>query len=411
MDAKEIIASLDVASSKVAILIGKTASDSAQIDVVGVGKSKTHSLRKGVVVDLEATISAISEALEQAERMSGIKIDRVILGLGGSHVESQTSKGVIAVSNPSGEITHEDRDRAIEAAQAIAQPTNREILHVIPQAFILDGQGSIKDPVGMSGIRLEVETHIITTSTPAIKNLEKCVFQSGLSVIEPVFIALAESETLLSSQQKEIGTVLIDMGASTTQIIVYEEGTIIHSAVIPLGGNLITNDIAIGLKTSLEIAEQVKIKYGSATPAKISETKTIDLAKIAEDEKGTESQKYVAEIIEARISEILDMVRNELKKIKKDAKLPAGAIFTGGSSQIEGLTDLSKEVLKLPSNLAKNEVLIGGMTDKVDDPSFAAALALLFWGKHHTGQASGGNNQMFKDISNKFKDFWKMFKP
>ena len=411
MDAKDIIASLDVGSSKVAVLIGKTATDSAQIDVIGVGKSKTHSLRKGVVVDLEATISAISEALEQAERMSGLKIDRVILGLGGSPVESQISRGVIAVANPSGEVTHEDRDRAIEAAQAIAQPTNREILHVIPQSFILDGQGSIKDPVGMSGIRLEVETHIITTSTPAIKNLEKCVFQSGLSIIEPVFMALAESETLLSSQQKEIGVVLIDIGASTTQMIIYEEGTIIHSAVIPLGGNLITNDIAIGLKTSLEIAEMVKIKYGSATPARISETKTIDLSKIVEDEKGAESQKYVAEIIEARLSEILEMVRNELKKIKKDAKLPAGAIFTGGSSQIDGLLDLSKEVLKLPSNLAKNEVLVGGMTDKIDDPSFAAALALLFWGKHHIHNATGGNNQMFKDISGRFKDIWKMFRP
>jgi cell division protein FtsA len=411
MDTKEIIASLDIGSSKVAVLIGKTSTDSAQIDVVGVGKSKVHSLRKGIVVDLEATISSISEALEQAERMSGIKIDRVILGLGGSHIESQTSKGVIAVSHPSGEVVHEDRDRAIEAAQAIAQPTNREILHVIPQTFVLDGAGGIKDPVGMSGIRLEVETHIITTSSPAIKNLEKCVFQSGLGIIEPVFNVLAESDILLSSQQKEIGAILIDIGAATTQIIVFEEGTIIHSAVIPLGGNLITNDLAIGLKTSLEIAEQVKIRYGSATPAKISETKTIDLSKIDSGEKGTESQKYIAEIIEARLSEILEMVRNELKKVKRDAKLPAGAIFTGGSSQIEGLVDLSKEVLKLPSNLARLEVLAGGMTDKFEDPSFAAALSLLFWGKHHAGTNAGRNNQMLNDISGKFKDFWKMFRP
>ncbi|MDD3773813.1 MAG: cell division protein FtsA [Patescibacteria group bacterium] len=411
MESKDIIASLDVGSSKVAVLIGKTASDSAQIDVIGVGKSKINSLRKGIIVDLEATISSISEALEQAERMSGLKIDRVILGLGGAHIESQTSKGVIAVSHPNGEVTHEDRDRAVEAAQAIAQPTNREILHVIPQAFVLDGAGGIKDPLGMNGIRLEVETHIITTSTPAIKNLEKCVFQSGLSIIEPVFNVLAESETHLSNQQKEIGVVLIDIGAATTQIIVYEEGTIIHSAVIPLGGSLITNDLAIGLKTSLEIAEQVKIKHGSATPAKISETKTVDLSKIDENEKGSESEKYIAEIIEARLSEILEMVRNELKKVKKDAKLPAGAVFTGGSSQIDGLLDLSKEVLKLPSNLSHNEILIGGMTDRIDDPSFAAALALLFWGKQHATGNAGHSSQMFKDISGRFRDFWKMFKP
>lgn len=411
MDAKEIIASLDVGSSKVAVLIGKTANDSAQIDIVGVGKSAVQSLRKGIIVDLEATISSISEALEQAERMSGIKIDRVILGLGGAHIDSQTSKGVIAVSHPNGEVTHKDRDRAIDAAQAIAQPTNREILHVIPQSFILDGQGGIKDPVGMNGIRLEVETHIITTSSPAIKNLEKCVFQSGLGIIEPVFNILAESETHLSNQQKEIGAVLIDIGASTTQIIVYEEGTIVHSAVIPLGGTLITNDLAIGLKTSLEIAEQVKIKYGSAAPARISETKTIDLSKISETEKGTESQKYIAEIIEARMSEILEMVGNELKKVKRNAKLPAGAVFTGGSSQIDGLLDLSKEVLKLPSNLARSEILVGGITDRIDDPGFSAALSLLFWGKHHASDSSGRNSKMFKDISGQFRDFWKMFRP
>jgi len=411
MDQKEIIASLDIGSSKVAVLIGKTSADNAQVDIVGIGRSKTHSLRKGIVVDLEATISAISESLEQAERMSGLKIDKVILGLGGNQIKSQTSKGVIAVSNPSGEVSHEDRDRVIEAAQTIAQPTNREILHVIPQSFVLDGQGAIKDPIGMNGIRLEVETHIITTGSPAIKNLEKCVFQSGLNIAEPVLNVLAESETLLSSEQKEIGVILIDIGAATTQIIVFEEGTIVHSAVIPLGGSLITNDIAIGLKTSIDTAEAVKIKFGSATPAKISETKTIDLGKISEEDKSQESQKYIAEIIEARLSEILDMVRNELKKVKKDAKLPAGAVFTGGTSQIEGLAELSKEVLKLPSNLARNELMVGGLTDKVEDPGFAAALSLLFWGKHHAHGNKTQSNQIVKDISNRFKDIWKMFKP
>ncbi len=410
MDKRDIIASLDVGTSKVAVLIGKTSPDTAQVDVIGIGYAPVHSLRKGVVIDLEATISSISEALEQAERMSGIKVDSVLLAVGGTHIESQTSKGVIAVSKPDGEITPEDRDRAIEAAQAIAQPTNREILHVIPQTFTLDGQGGIKDPVGMTGIRLEVETHIITAATPALRNLEKSVFQTGLNIKEPVFSALAESEVFLDSKQREIGVVLIDIGAATTQLVVFEEGTIIHSAVLPVGGNLITNDIAIGLKTSLEIAEQVKIKYGSALPQEISETQTIDLAKIDPEEKTETNKKFLAEIIEARLTEILEMVRKELKKIKKDAKLPAGAVFVGGTAQLKGLTELSKEVLRLPSTLGKCQMMVGGLTDKVEDPSFAAALSLLFWGKHHPHQ-SHETFKIFGSLGDKIKNLLKIFRP
>lgn len=411
MDKRDIITALDVGTSKAAVLIGKTSPDSAQIDVVGIGYAPVHSLRKGVVVDLEATISSISEALEQAERMSGIKTDSVYLAIGGAHIESQTSKGVIAISRPDGEITPEDRDRVIEAARAIAQPTNREILHVIPQTFTLDGQGGIKDPVGMTGIRLEIETHIISAASPALRNLEKSVFQTGLSIEEPVFSALAESETFLDSKQREIGVVLIDIGAATTQLVVYEEGTIIHSAVIPMGGNLITNDIAIGLKTSLEIAEQVKIKYGSALPEEISETQTINLSQIDPEEKTDTNKKFLAEIIKARLSEILEAVRKELKKIKKDAKLPAGAVFTGGSSQLKGLTELSKEVLKLPSTLGKCQMMTGGLTDKVEDPAFAAALSLLFWAKHHPSTHSSEGLKLFGSFGERLKGLWKMLKP
>jgi len=411
MDKRDVITTLDVGTSKVATLIGKTSPDTAQIDVVGIGYAPVHSLRKGVVVDLEATISSISEALEQAERMSGIKTDSVFLAIGGAHIESQTSKGVIAVSRSDGEITPEDRDRVIEAAQAIAQPTNREILHVIPQTFTLDGQGGIKDPVGMTGIRLEAETHIITAATPALRNLEKSVFQTGLSIKEPVFSALAESEVFLDSKQREIGVVLIDIGAATTQLVVYEEGTIIHSAVIPMGGNLITNDIAIGLKTSLEIAEQVKIKYGSALPEDISETQTIDLSHIEPEEKTDTNKKFLAEIIKARLGEILEAVRKELKRIKKDAKLPAGAVFTGGTSQLKGLTELSKEVLKLPSTLGKCQMMIGGLTDKVEDPAFAAALSLLFWAKHHPSVHSTEGFKLFGNIGEKIKELFKTLRP
>ncbi|MCD6422064.1 cell division protein FtsA [bacterium] len=410
MDGRSVIASLDVGSSKVAFLIGKTSPDSAQIDVVGIGYAPVNSVRKGVVIDIEKTVSAISEALEQAERMSGIKVSEVVLGIGGAHIESQSSKGVIAVARPDGEVTPEDRDRVIEAAQAIAQPTNREILHVIPQNFILDGQGGIKDPVGMTGIRLEVETHIITGSTPAINNLEKCVFQAGLTAPISAFDALAEAEVFLDAKQREIGVILIDLGAATTQLVVYEEGTIIHSAVLPVGGNLITNDIAIGLKTSLEVAEQVKLKYGSATPENISETQTIDLSKIDPDEKEEVSRKYVAEIIEARLAEILEMVRSELRKIKRDAKLPAGAVFVGGSSQIKGLVELSKKVLKLPSNLGTPQAMIGGLTDKVQDPSFAAALSLLFWGKHHAPQRGEGL-KLLSTLGERLKNLWRIFRP
>ncbi len=376
---KSMICALDIGTSKIATIVGQK-KESGEIEVSGVSLVDSGGVRKGMITDIEETISAISASLEEAERMAGVPLEKAIVSVGGIHISSTNSKGVIAVSRADGEISEEDIARAIEAAKAVSLPANREILHVIPRAYSVDGQEGIKDPIGMTGIRLEVDTHVISGSTPCIKNLTKCVYQAGLDINDLVFSGLASAAAFLGKQQKEIGVALVDIGAATTTMAVFEEGNILHSAVLPVGADHITNDIAIGLRISIDTAEKVKLKYGRAVTEDIKESEEIDLSKIDKTEKQKASPIYVAEIIEARLQEIFSLISDELKNINRNAKLPAGIVLTGGGANLPQIAEAAKENLKLPVQIGKVQVELAGLVDKLQDPRYYCGIGLLVWG-------------------------------
>lgn len=379
MARSKIIASLDIGSSKIRTVVGIIDEKTGIPNIIGVGIAPSNGIRKSMVIDVEETINSITYSLEDAERMAGEPIHHVFLGIGGHHIESSNSKGVIAISHPNAEIMEEDIDRALEAAQAVSIPSNKRILRIIPKTFTVDEQKGIKYPVGMSGIRLEVEAHIVTGLTPAIKNLEKSVLQSGVDINDVIPNCLSAGEAVLSKRQKELGVVVVDIGCGGTSVAVYEEGTILHSAVVPVGGENVTNDVAIGLKTSIDTAEKIKIEYGTVQPEEVQEREEIDLSLISKIDIARVSRKTLAQIIQARYHEIFLLVRDELAKIHRDGMLPAGVILTGAGSKIPGCIDLARETLNLPVQIGFPQNF-EGVVDKIDDPAYASAIGLLVWG-------------------------------
>jgi len=384
---KQISTGIDIGSAKVAVCIAS--SGEGMIDILGLGKAASSGVRKGVVVDIEETVSAISAAIEEAERMCDFSVDNVAVGINGPHIHSEQSRGVIAVAKSDGEITEADALRVIEAARAVPNQPNREILHVIPKTFIIDGQEGIADPVGMSGIRLEVDANIVSASISAIKNLTRSINQAGLSINDIVFLPLATSKVILNHQQKEIGVILIDIGAGTTSFAIYEEGELLHSGILPIGSGHITNDIAIGLRTNIALAETIKKKYGYASPEKINEKEEIDLTKLDKTEFGSANVKYVAEIIEARLNEIFVLIRDELRSINREGMLPAGVVLTGGGAKLEGITQMVKDVLRLPTQIGKPQVPLSGVVDNISDPVYATSAGLALWGIESGSHSSG----------------------
>ncbi|MFA6992283.1 MAG: cell division protein FtsA, partial [Candidatus Gracilibacteria bacterium] len=332
-----IVASLDIGNSKIRTVIGVKDEEAALVNVIGVGVAPSTGLRKGAVIDVEETINSITASLEDAERMAGEPVNRVFLGIGGNHIESLSSKGVIAISQHENEISEDDIDRVLEAAQAVTMPSNRRILRIIPKNFTVDEQKGIKYPVGMTGIRMEVETHIITGFEPVIKNLEKCVLQSGVDIDDIIPTSLAPAESVLSKRQKELGVAVVDIGCGGTSVTVFEDGAMLYTSMIPIGGENVTNDIAIGLRTSIDTAEKVKMEYGSVIPEDVNERETIDLSLMSKIDTHVISKKYMVEIIQARYHEIFLMVKDELAKIHRDGMLPAGAILTGAGAKIPGI--------------------------------------------------------------------------
>lgn len=378
MSKKLISVGLDIGSSKVSVCIG-TISDGS-IDILGLGKAPCNGVRKGVIIDVEETVTAVSTALEEAEKMCDCPIESVIVGIGGSHIESTINRGVIAVSKNDGEISEADAMRVIEAARAVPNQPNREVLHVIPKTFTVDGQAGISDPVGMSGIRLEVDTNVISGSLAAIKNVTRCTAQAGLSISDMVFSPLATAKIMISKQQKEIGSILIDIGAGTTSYAVFEEGDLVHCGVMPIGSGHITNDIAIGLRTNINLAELIKIKYGYASPEKIDDKEEIELSTFDKSESGTVNVKYIAEIIEARLNEIFVLIRDELRSINREGMLPAGVVLTGGGAKLEGIAEMVKDILRLPTQIGKPIIPLIGVVDNLNNPVYATSAGLMVWG-------------------------------
>lgn len=411
MATPNLITGIDVGTSKIAVTSGQVRE--GLVSVVAVSSKSNSGMRKGMVSDLEEVISSISAVLEDAERQAGSPITSAYVGISGAHITSTDSKGVIAVSRADGEITASDVDRVIEAAKAIALPPNQEILHVIPKSYIVDGQEGIKDPISMNGIRLEVEAQVIGGSTSAIKNLTKCVLQAGLEIDGLIFAPLATSRALLSKKQRESGVVLVDLGAGTTSFAAFEEGDLVFSGVIPIGSAHLTNDLAIGLRTSLDTAEKIKIKEGTVLTAQVRETETVDISQYNPEEDQKIPKKYVAQILEARLQEIFSLIRESLRKWGKDGMLPAGVIFTGGGSKLPGVVELAKDSLHLPAQVGIPILEISGMVDKLEDPRYSTSVGLLLWGLDNQQEKSlvKFDNLKWGSVVDKTKNFFKQFLP
>lgn len=413
MPREQIVTGVDIGSTKVVTCVGTP--KEGIIDIIGVSNKPNTGIRKGIITDIEETVSAITASLEEAERMSGVPIDSAYISIGGTHITCTQSKGIIAVSRSDGEISDVDVERVIEAARTVAMPPNQEILHIIPQYFTIDEQEEqVKDPIGMSGVRLEVSTQVIGGSVSAIRNLTKCVAQAGLNIDELVFTSLATAEILLSKKQKEVGVILLDIGAMSTQMAVFEEGNLIHAKVLPVGSSYITNDIAIGLRTTIDAAEKIKLKYATANIKKAKEGDQVKLSSFDPTSENKVSKKYVAEIVEARLIEIFSMIRDELKEIKKDGLLPAGVILTGGGSKLEGLIDFTKEFLRLPAQVGNPIIEVSGMVDKLDDPSYTASVGLMLRGIKEgstEGKEKTNINSSMDKFVDKAKDIFKHFMP
>lgn len=413
MSKEQIITGIDIGSTKTIISIGTI--KEGIIDIIGISVKPNNGMKKGIVTDIEETVSSITAAINDAEQMAGVPINSAYLSISGSHIISVLSKGVIAISRNDGEISETDIERSIEAAKTVALPANYEIIHNLPQYFTIDGQEEqIKDPTGMSGVRLEATTQIIGGSITAIRNLTKCISQSGLEINELVYTPLAISEILLTKKQKEVGVMLLDIGATTTDMAIFEEGNLIHTKVLPIGSNYITNDIAIGLRTTIEAAEKIKTKYASANIKKIKDEETIKMSSFDPSAEEKVSKKYISEIVEARMVEIFNMVKEELKTIGKDGLLPAGVVLTGGGSKMNHLTDFVKEYLRLPAQIGTPIIEVSGMVDKLDDPVYTASIGLVIYGisKGSYNKKEGLQfNPSVDKIMDKAKDIFKHFMP
>ncbi|MCL4386868.1 MAG: cell division protein FtsA [Patescibacteria group bacterium] len=404
---EEFYVGIDIGSSKITTIVGVPEGENS-LRVVGVGVSNTTGLKKGVVNEIEETVSGISESVEIAERMAGIAIGEAYINVNGPHIKSVNSRGVIAVGRADHEVTRDDVFRAEDASLAIQMPSNREILQYFPRTFTLDGQEDIKDPIGMNGIRLEVETHIITASEPAMRTVSKCISQAGIKENGKVLSALASAKAVLTKRQRELGSALIDIGASTTGICVFEEGEVFYSSVLPVGSSHITNDIAIGLRTSLDVAEKIKIKFGDANHKKVTK-ENIDLSEIDMKEEGVVSKKHVAEIIEARLFELFRMVQDELRKANRDGLLPAGAVLTGGGARLTNICDYAKEVLKIPVTIGIPEE-VRGVTEKIKDPMYAGPIGLMMCAFEDNIHHFSVSRQL-EEISKRVKKVFKIFLP
>ncbi|HEU18996.1 MAG TPA: cell division protein FtsA [Deltaproteobacteria bacterium] len=377
-----MIVGLDVGTTKTCAVVGEV-TDSG-IDIVGIGTHPSQGLRKGVVVNIDNTVESIKSAIEEAELMSGTEIGSVYAGIAGSHIEGMNSHGIVAVKGR--EVDEDDLRRAIEAAKALAIPLDREILHIIPQYFIVDNQDGVKDPIGMSGVRLEAKVHVVIGSVTSVQNVIKSVNRVGLDVNDIILEPLASSEAVLSQDEKELGVAIIDIGGGTTDIAVFAEGSIKHTSVLPLGGNYLTNDIAVGLRTPMNEAEKIKIKYGCAYTPLIPTDDSIEVPSVGGRTPRKVARQILGEIIEPRVEEILRLAHREIIKSGYEDLLAAGVVVTGGTAILEGVTELGEQVFNMPVRRGI-PVGIGGLTDVVNSPLYATGVGLVLYGyKNKSGR-------------------------
>lgn len=380
-----VILGLDVGTTKICAIIAELAEDGT-LDIIGVGTSPSKGLRKGVVINIDVTVDSIKRALEEAELMAGVDVSSAFVGIAGGHIKGINSRGVIAVSGKSREITQKDIDRVIDAAKAVALPVDREVIHVLPQEFIVDGQGGIKEPTGMTGVRLESEVHIVTGAVTSAQNIIKCCNRAGLEVQDIVLQQLASSLSTLTADEKELGVILVDIGGGTSDIAVFADGSIYHTAVLSVGGDHVTNDIAIGLRTPVQEAEEIKKKYGCASAPLIDREEKVEVGGLGGRRPRIITRQMLCEIIQPRLEEIFSLVDREVRRAGFNYSTTiAGMVVTGGSSILPGVPELAEEMLNLP---VRRGIPMGvsGLVDVVASPIYATGVGLIQYGAQHRHQ-------------------------
>ena len=374
---RKLIVGLDIGTSKVVSVVGELAAENS-LEVIGIGSSRSHGLKRGVVVNIESTVQSIQRAVEEAELMAGCEIHTVFAGIAGSHVRSLNSHGIVAIRDK--EVSSGDVERVIDAARAVAIPANQRVLHVLPQEFLIDSQEGIREPVGMSGIRLEAKVHLVTGAISATQNIVKCVQRCGLDVENVVLEQLASSYSVLTEDEKDLGICLVDMGGGTTDIAVFRGGAIQHTAVIPIAGDQVTNDIAVSLRTPTQYAEEIKIKYACALSQLANPDETIEVPSVGDRPPRRLARQTLAEVVEPRYEELFSLVRDELRRSGFEELIAAGIVLTGGSSKMEGAVELAEEIFHVPVRLGIPQY-VEGLADIVRNPIHATAVGLLLYGK------------------------------
>ncbi len=372
------VVGIDVGTTKICTLVGEAYED-GQLRIIGVGVAPSRGLRKGVVVNVHEATEAITASVRKAERISGYEVGRAYVGVGGGHVSAINSRGVVGISRGTRGISPFDVERALDAARAIAIPHNREIIHTIPRGYMVDGQEGVKDPIGMQGIRLEVEAHIVTGASTSVSNLVKCIRDAGVEIDDLILQPLASGEAVLKDPEREMGVVLADIGGGTTDIGIFIDGSIWHTIVLGTGGEHLTRDVAVGLRTPFNTAEELKIQYGHAVPASLSTDELIEVTSFGDTARESISRLQLAEILEARAEEIITLVLREVKRSGYDGLLAAGLVMCGGSADLAGFRDLATQILRLPVRVGRPHDL-QGLTDVLESPAYATAVGLILWG-------------------------------
>ncbi len=403
---KRLIVGLDIGTSKVVAIVGEVTGD-GQVDIIGLGSHPSRGLKKGVVVNIESTVASIQRAVEEAELMAGCQIHSVYAGIAGSHVKSLNSHGIVAIKD--NEVSPSDVERVIDAAKAVAIPADQKILHILPQEFIIDNQEGIREPVGMSGVRLEAKVHMVTGAVSAAQNIIKCVARCGLDAADVILEQLASSYAVLTDDEKELGVCLVDIGGGTTDIAIFTDGAIRHTAVIPIAGDQVTNDIAVALRTPTKHAEEIKIQYACALRQLTSMEETIEVPGVGDRGSRRLSRQTLADVVEPRYNELFELIHAEIRRSGFEDLMAAGVVLTGGASKMEGLLELAEEVFHMPVRSGVPQH-ISGLVDVVRNPVYATGVGLLIYGKqqghnHHRELRKGGFAAMLKRMKSWFGGF------
>jgi len=405
MPKNSYVVGLDIGTKKVAAIIGEI-TEEKKVEIIGIGTAESRGLRKGIVVNLDSTVDAIKKAQEEAELMAGVEIDAAFIGISGAHIKSFNSRGVIAVSGKNREISREDIKRVIEQSKAVSIPPDREIIHIIPQEFVVDDQDGIKDPLGMSGIKLEVNVHIITGAITSVQNLRTCVARAGIEIEQVVLNQIATSSSILTHDEMELGVGLIDIGGGTTEVAIFERGSLWYTSVIPIGGDNFTNDIAVGLRTPIPDAEKIKKKFGCVSHPLVDEQETIEVPTVGRGKKPRVlSRQLLADIIHPRAEEIFRLVDNDIKRMGYEKSLNSGIVITGGTALLDGLEEVAEEIFDLPVRRGDPSG-VGGLVDRVGTPDFATTVGLIQYG-YNLYREKGLPRDRKKSFWSKFKDWLK----